>query len=149
MAPVYHRPSRPDRTRHPRTPDIFDARAHAVWRWLGPFVMGLVYGYWAATNRRHGGPITTGNLVFGFVTAVVFAVIMGSLLYLAWRLPSELHAFAWCAFSGAALGFLIAQSGGYADRWLVGVSAGFGVLIGLINFYWAHTHEDARGNRIG
>jgi hypothetical protein len=138
----------PDRARHPRTPDVFSHRAHAVGRWAAPFVMGLIYGYWAASNRRSGGPITVGNLVFGFVTAVVFTVIMAGVLYVAWHLPREAHAFLWFLFSGAALGFLYNQSGESALL-SVGLGLFFGLGVGLICFYWVYTHEDAKGNRFG
>ncbi|MEU5087036.1 hypothetical protein [Streptomyces sp. NPDC021356] len=135
------------RARHPRTPDIFDTRAHLVARWAGPFAIGLVYGYWAAANRRSGGPITVGNLVFGFVTAVVFTLLMAGVLTLASRLPRELHAFLWFLFTGAAFGFLYDQSG-QSVLLTIGLSLAFGVAVGLICFYWVYTHEDAKGRRI-
>ncbi|MFI2641482.1 hypothetical protein [Streptomyces sp. NPDC018610] len=147
-APVSGRTAHARTERH-RPTDFFSDRAHTIGRWAVPFAIALVYGYWAAANRRHGGPITVGNLVFGFVTAIVFTVLMAALLYLAPRLPRELHAFAWFLFSGTAFGFLVGQTGHFETRWLVGVSAGVGVLIGLIVFYWVYTHEDAQGHRIG
>ncbi|MFF8591805.1 hypothetical protein ACF061_10195 [Streptomyces sp. NPDC015220] len=136
-------------TRHPRSPDIFSGRAHAIGRWAVPFALALVYGYWVAAFARDGGPITTGNLVLGFVSTIVFTVVMATLLYVAPRLSRELHAFVWFLFTGAASGFLIAQAGLTDTRGLVATSVGLGAIVGLIVFYWAYTHEDARGHRIG
>ncbi|MFC8712510.1 hypothetical protein ACFUCQ_21680 [Streptomyces sp. NPDC057197] len=136
------------RARHPRTPDVFSDRAHLIARWAGPFAIGLVYGYWAAANRRSGGPITAGNVAFGFVTAIVFTLLMAGVLTLASRLPRELHAFLWFLFTGAAFGFLFNQSG-RSVLLTIGLSLAFGVAVGLICFYWVYTHEDARGRRIG
>jgi len=130
-----------------RYPDIFSPQAHRMGRWLGSFGIGLVYGYWAAANRRSGGPITAWNLVFGFVTAIVFTVLLAGVLTLAPRLPRELHAFVWFLFSGAALGFLYNQSG-RSVLLTVGLSLAFGVAVGLICFYWVYTHEDAEGHRL-
>ncbi|GHE65675.1 hypothetical protein GCM10014715_19160 [Streptomyces spiralis] len=145
-APVPARTTTPA-TRQPRTPDFFSHRAHNIGRWAGPFAIGLVYGYWAAANRRSGGPITTGNLVFGFVTVIVFTVLMAGVLYLAPRLRRELHAFVWFLFSAAAFGFLYNQSG-ESVLLTVGLSLAFGVLVGLFCFYWFYTHEDAQGHRV-
>ncbi|MER6983628.1 hypothetical protein [Streptomyces carpinensis] len=131
----------------PRTPDFFSGRAHTVGRWAVPFVIGLVYGYWAAANRRAGGPITTGNLVFGFVTVIVFTVLMAGVLYVAPRLRRELHAFVWFLFSAVAFGFLYNQSG-ESLLLTVGLSLGFGAIVGLFCFYWFYTHEDAQGRSV-
>lgn len=58
-----------------RTPDVFGAKVHTAARYGIPVVLGLVYGYWAAANRRDGGPITGWNVLFGFVTAIAFIVL--------------------------------------------------------------------------
>ncbi len=57
---------------YPRTPDVFSERTHAIARWVLPAVTGLVYGNWAAVNRRHGGPITGGDLRLGLLSALAF-----------------------------------------------------------------------------
>src|SRR5262245_20050709 len=63
------------RTARPvHTPDIFDERVHRAARYGIPVVLGLVYGLWAAANRRGGGEITGWNVLFGFVTAAAFIV---------------------------------------------------------------------------
>jgi hypothetical protein len=135
-------------TRPPaRTPDIFSERFHEVARYAIPVVLGLVYGYWVAANRRDGGPITGGNLLFGFVTAVVFTVLCIAVAVLAPRLIRELHSLTKSAFAGAAIGFLYSQGG--ASVWasvvlgLVITAAIFAVF-----FYRYYTREDAEGNRI-
>ncbi|MFF7314480.1 hypothetical protein [Streptomyces sp. NPDC008137] len=131
-----------------RTPDVFSPRVHAVAKVATPVVLGLVYGYWAAANRRYGGPITGWNLLFGFVTALVFAVLFAAVWHFGRRLRRELHAALWFAFTGCATGFLISQSGLSVlwSMWL-GMAAGAGVLLTM--FYRYYTHEDATGHRIG
>jgi drug/metabolite transporter (DMT)-like permease len=130
-----------------RSPDLFGQRAHAIGRWAGTFALGLVYGYWAAANRRSGGPITTGNLVFGFVTAVVFTLLLAGVLTLGPRLRRESHALLWFAFFGVAFGFLYSQSG-ETVLLSVGLSLVVGIAVGLACFYWFYTHEDAVGHRV-
>ncbi|MFD7991579.1 hypothetical protein [Streptomyces mexicanus] len=149
MAQVAPTPGRRALTsgRNQGRPDLFSPRAHAIGRWAVPFAIGLVYGYWAAANRRSGGPITAWNVVFGFVTAIVFTVLLAGVLTLAPRLPRELHAFVWFLFSGLAFGFLYNQSG-ESVLLTVGLSLAFGVAVGLICFYWVYTHEDAEGHRL-
>src|SRR3954464_5679648 len=88
------------RSRTRRTPDLFGERTHAVARMALPVVLGLVYGYWAAANRRAGGPITGWNILFGFVTAVAFIVVFLAVQALAPRMKREQHALLWTAFVG-------------------------------------------------
>ncbi|MEU0004116.1 hypothetical protein ABZ079_07405 [Streptomyces sp. NPDC006314] len=130
-----------------RPPDVFDARTHAIARIVFPVVLGLIYGFWAAANRRFGGPITGWNLLFGFVTALVFAVVFMALLKLAPRMRRELHALLWSAFVGCAFGFLYSQSTttalGAALMSLPIAAATF-----LVFFYRYYTREDASGRRI-
>ncbi|MBG0853776.1 hypothetical protein I2W78_18460 [Streptomyces spinoverrucosus] len=103
--------TRPGRT---RTPDVFSPRTHAIARWAGPVCVGLIYGYWAAANRRHVGPtsepITGWNLLFGFVTALAFVLAYAAVRELAKRLRRGAHALAWAAFWGVAFGFLYSQT---------------------------------------
>lgn len=127
--------------------DIFGARVHTAAKWALPLVMGLVYGYWAAANRRGGGPVTGWNLLFGFVTAFAFMALYVAVRALAPRLKRELHALLWAGFAGAAVGFLISQSGSTALRstgLALAVAAGFFAVV----FYRYYTHEDAEGHRV-
>ncbi|WP_309485454.1 hypothetical protein [Streptomyces sp. WELS2] len=87
-----------------RPPDVFDARTHKLARIGVPVVLGLVYGYWVAANNRSGGPITGWNLLLGFVSALVFAVLCAALLALGPRMIREAHALLWTAFVGCAFG---------------------------------------------
>ncbi|MFF9122581.1 hypothetical protein ACF09J_04640 [Streptomyces sp. NPDC014889] len=135
-------------TRTTRPPDLFSARAHAIGRWAGPLALGLVYGYWAAADRRHGGPITGWNVLFGFVTTIVFTVLLAAVLMVGPRLRREQHAALWFAFIGVAFGFLYSQSG-HAIISAVGLSLGIGIVAGLFCFYWFYTHEDEAGHRVG
>jgi fucose 4-O-acetylase-like acetyltransferase len=105
-----------------------------------PVALGLVFGYWAASTRRHGGPITGWNLLFGFVTALVFAALCIALFTVAPHLERGRHALLWAAFAGCALGFLYSQSGHSVFS-----SSGLGLVIAgavfLFTFYRYYTHE--------
>ncbi|MEW2129097.1 hypothetical protein [Streptomyces sp. NPDC005435] len=129
------------------TPDVFDARAHRMLRVVVPVLLALIYGYWAAANRRSGGPITGWNLLFGFLTALVFAVVLIALLSVAPRLPRELHAAAWTVFIGCSFGFLYAQTGDSIYR-SVGNSIAVAVVTFIVFFYRFYTREDAAGHRV-
>ncbi|MFJ8198950.1 hypothetical protein [Streptomyces sp. NPDC096152] len=137
----------PGSTRRTHPPDVFSERTHAVARWAIPAVLGLVYGFWAAANQRHGGPVTGWNLLFGWVTAIVFMLAMVGVLYLAPRLRRELHATLWGAFTGIAVGFLYAQTGDSVFTALF-IGLGCAALVGVSLFYWCYTHEDAEGHHL-
>ncbi|MFE0512703.1 hypothetical protein [Streptomyces sp. NPDC058964] len=131
------------------TPDVFSERTHATARWAVPVALGLVYGYWAAANTRYGGPITGWNVLFGFVTTIVFIALYMGLQALAPRLPREVHAVLWGAFWAIAVGFLYSLSGrghGVLASAVLGVAIGVAVFCTL--FYRYYTHEDAAGHRI-
>lgn len=125
-APARHRTAARNRTADTST-DVFGPRVHRAATWALPLVLGLVYGYWAAANRRHGGPVTGWNVLFGFVTALVFIVLYVAVRALAPRLTSGLHALLWGLFAGAALGFLLSQS----DQTRL-ASAGLGLLTAAV-----------------
>ncbi|MGW0992226.1 hypothetical protein ACWD5V_02720 [Streptomyces sp. NPDC002523] len=130
-----------------RPPDVFDARTHRIARVAVPVVLGLVYGYWAAANRRSGGPITGWNVLLGFVAAIVFAVVCTGMLTVGPRLRREMHAVMWTVFSGCAFGFLYSQSGESIIR-SIGMSLAVAAVTFLVFFYRYYTHEDAAGHRI-
>ncbi|MEU6771736.1 hypothetical protein [Streptomyces sp. NPDC046759] len=130
-----------------RPPDIFDERSHRIGHIAVPVALGLLYGYWVAADNRQGGPITGGNMLLGWISALVFAVVCIALLTLAPRMSRELHALLWSAFAGVAFGFLYIQSPHSVWRT---------VLISLVIagctfagfFYRYYTREDASGRRI-
>lgn len=127
-------------------PDIFSARTHQIANRVLPVVLGLVYGYWAAANRRDGGPITGWNILFGFVSALAFMVVLVAVRAVAPRLKRELHAVAWGAFAGIAFGFLYSQTGASVVR-STGNSLVVAGSVTAVLFYRYYTHEDASGHR--
>ncbi|MEW2510359.1 hypothetical protein [Streptomyces sp. NPDC046870] len=141
-----------------RPPDVFDARAHAIGRPVLSVALGLVYGYWVAANDRVGGPITGGNLLLGFLSALVFAVLCATLLALGPRMRREVHALLWTAFVGCAFGFLYNQHGSFIPTQSASQSGDVSraVLMSLLGsaatfatfFYRYYTREDAFGRRV-
>ncbi|MET9832135.1 hypothetical protein ABZ078_23175 [Streptomyces sp. NPDC006385] len=129
-------------------PDLFSARTHRVANVAAAIVLGLVYGYWAAANRRSGGEITGWNLLFGFVTAFVFMALYLAVRALAPRMKRELHALLWSAFAGCAFGFLFSQADQSVLRSAL-MAAVIGAAFFVVLFYRYYTHEDAQGRRIG
>ncbi|WP_369029231.1 MULTISPECIES: hypothetical protein [Streptomyces] len=131
----------------PGYPDIFSARTHQAVNRTLPVLLGLVYGFWAAANRRDGGPITGWNVLFGFVTALAFVVAFIGVRALAPRLKRELHAVTWASFAGVAFGFLYSQTGASVLR-----STGNALMVAgfvfAVLFYRYYTHEDAAGHRV-
>jgi len=123
-----------------RPPDLFTRRAHAAGRIAVPVELGLVYGYWAAATRRHGGPLTGWNIGFGFLTALVFAALCIGLFFVAPRLRREQHAALWAAFVGSAVGFLYSQSG-HSVLSAGGLGLVFAAAVFLFTFYRYYTHE--------
>ncbi|MFJ4006853.1 hypothetical protein ACIPWL_25845 [Streptomyces sp. NPDC090023] len=128
-------------------PDIFDARTHRMARVAVPVLLALVYGYWAASNRRGGGPITGWNLLFGFLTALVFAVVLFAVLTVAPRLRREPHALLWAVFIGVSFGFLYNQAGASLVR-SVGIPLLVAAVTFVVCFYRFYTREDAVGDRV-
>ncbi|MEU6094408.1 hypothetical protein [Streptomyces sp. NPDC047079] len=112
-----------------------------------PVVLGLLYGYWAAANRRDAGPITGWNLLFGFVCAIVFAAVCMGLFVVAPRLRRELHALLWAVFAGVAFGFLYSQTG-ETVLLSTGIALAVAVAVYAFDFYRYYTHEDASGRRV-
>ena len=136
-------------TRDTRTPDVFSARAHRIASWAWPVIAGLVYGYWAAAMRRHGGPITGWNLLFGFVTALAFIVLYLAVRELGRRSKRELHAAVWAAFVAAAVGFLYSQAPSGTVLGAVGRSLPVAAGVFALLFYRYYTREDAEGHTPG
>ncbi|MDQ0386560.1 hypothetical protein J2S54_003380 [Streptomyces sp. DSM 42143] len=128
-------------------PDVFSERTHLMAKWALPVLAGLVYGYWAASISRRGGPITGWNLLFGFMTALAFAILYAVVRAVAQRLPREGHAVLWGAFAGSAVGFLYSRSG-VAMFTCVLVSLLVAAAVTGALFYRYYTCEDAEGHRI-
>lgn len=134
-------------SRRPGGIRVFSERAHAGAKLAVPVGLGLLYGYWAAANRRDGGPLTGWNILFGFLTALVFAVLCMTLLGAAPRLRREKHAVLWGAFTGAAIAFLVNQSNASVlQSTALGLAVAAGVFAFL--FYRYYTHEDTQGRPI-
>jgi len=131
-----------------RPPDVFDEQVHTVARIAWPVALGLVYGFWAAGIRRDAGPITGWNILFGFVCAIVFAVVCIALFMVTPYLRREAHAVLWASFGGVAFGFLYSQTGESVLR-SVGLGLALAVAVFAFNFYRYYTHEDAEGHRVG
>ncbi|MDW4904778.1 hypothetical protein RB628_05310 [Streptomyces sp. ADMS] len=127
-------------------PDIFSARTHLATHRALPVVLGLVYGFWAAANRRDGGPITGWNVLFGFVSALAFMAVLIGVRAVAPRLKRELHAVTWGAFAGIAFGFLYSQTGASVLR-STGNALAVAASVAAVLFYRYYTHEDAAGQR--
>ncbi|MEJ8670276.1 MULTISPECIES: hypothetical protein [unclassified Streptomyces] len=146
-APVPRRARRVGTTGLSGLPDVLSARTHRVASVAMPVVLGLVYGYWAAANRRSGGEITGWNLLFGFVTAAAFMVLYVAVRWVASRMIREVHAVLWAAFTGGTFGFLYSQAPNTVLR-----SSIMGLVIGAacfaVLFYRYYTHEDAQGQRL-
>ncbi|MFG3551437.1 hypothetical protein [Streptomyces sp. NPDC047725] len=147
MAHALPRSGRSAETGRDTTLDVFGPRTHLVAKWAVPVLAGLVYGYWAAANRRHGGPVTGWNLLFGFMTTIAFVVLYAVVRAVAERLPREGHAVLWGAFAGSALGFLYAQSG-VAMFTAILTSLLLAAAVTAMLFYRYYTSEDAQGHRI-
>ncbi|MEU6824033.1 hypothetical protein ABZ921_25670 [Streptomyces atriruber] len=110
-------------------------------RWAGlALLMGVVYGLWACAIRRDGGPITTGNVMFGVVTGLVFAALMFALHRVAPALPRELRALSWTAFAGISFGFLYSLAGASVLR-SVGMALVVAAGVFAVTFYRYYTTE--------
>ncbi|CAM5573693.1 Integral membrane protein OS=Streptomyces alboniger OX=132473 GN=CP975_18265 PE=4 SV=1 [Streptomyces alboniger] len=87
------------------------SRSTATSAWALPVLLGLVYGFWAATTRIHGGPVTAGKVLLGVVSGLVLAVLAMTLHQVGRKLPCGPRALSWAVLAGVALGFLYSQSG--------------------------------------
>ncbi|MEE1763251.1 MULTISPECIES: hypothetical protein [unclassified Streptomyces] len=142
------RPSVPGRSAGPATPDVFSERTHRLTKLILPVVLGLVYGYWAAAINRNAGPITGWNVLFGFVTAFVFAALFIAVQTVAPRLRREPHAVLWASFAGCAFGFLYSQASQHTVVRATLMSLAVAAAVFAVAFYRYYTHEDATGHRL-
>ncbi|MGA5063517.1 hypothetical protein ACPB9E_06980 [Streptomyces exfoliatus] len=112
--------------------------------WGLPVIFGVLYGLYAATVARHGGPATLGQLWLGLISAVVLAGGIYLLRRHGHVLPRELRAAAWGTLTGVAVGFLFSLS----DASVLsssGLGLAFAVVAGAAAYYLFYTHEDAAG----
>ncbi|MEW1698110.1 hypothetical protein [Streptomyces sp. NPDC091278] len=112
--------------------------------WTFPAVTGVLYGLYAATVARHGGPTTLGQLWLGLVSAVVLAVGIHTLRRYGRALPREPRAAAWGVLTGGAVGFLFSLSGASVLS-SSGLGLAFAVVTTAAAYYLFYTHEDAQG----
>ncbi|MBC7274132.1 MAG: hypothetical protein H5T76_36425 [Streptomyces sp.] len=145
-APTPRRLTAGDRATSTALPDVFSTRTHMIVRWTLTIASGLIVGYWAAANRRSGGPVTGWNLLFGFTTTVAFIVLCAAVLFVTARMRREVHALTWAVFLGGTFGFVYAQTDKTALRSAV-MAAAIGAVVFVVLFYRYYTHEDAEGHR--
>ncbi|MFI1713721.1 hypothetical protein ACIGW4_04895 [Streptomyces sp. NPDC053513] len=113
--------------------------------WGLPVTIGVLYGFYAEVNARHGGGLSWGQFWLGLVSAVVLAVALYALRRYGRALPREGRAVAWGALAGIAVGFLYSLSNASVYS-----SALLGLIVGVVTagaaFYLFYTHEDAAGH---
>ncbi|MFC8293036.1 hypothetical protein ACFUJ0_02035 [Streptomyces sp. NPDC057242] len=112
--------------------------------WAGPIAIGVLYGLYASTVARHGGPTTLNQLWLGLVSAVVLAAGIHVLHHQGTSLRRELRAPAWGVLVGGAVGFLFSLSNASVLS-----SSGLGLAAFAVTtvaaYYSFYTHEDAAG----
>lgn len=104
-------------------------------------VLGLVYGVYAAYMKRDMGPVDAGNVFYGILCGALFAAVMFGLAQVGPRwLNQEVHATAYGAFGGIAVGYLYSMADHSILRscWM-GLITGIGV--GLAAYYRFHVRE--------
>lgn len=135
----------PTRRHHHRRPTTGTTGTTGAARgWMLPVVLGVIYGLYASTVARHGGPLTWGQAVLGVVSAAVLAIALHTLRRRQRALPREPRAMAWGALAGIAIGFLFSLSDASV---LSAVVLALPVAAGVfcVAFYVFYTHEDAAG----
>ncbi|KOU37226.1 hypothetical protein [Streptomyces sp. WM6368] len=124
--------------RHRQSADMAHLSKGAYVR---PLLLGLVYGVWAAFMKRQMGPVDAGNVFYGILCGVLFAGIMFTLARIGPRLKREVHAAAYGAFGGIAVGYLHSLTDqSILKSVVVGLAVAAGV--GAIAFYRYYTRED-------
>ncbi|MFG2982698.1 hypothetical protein ACGFYQ_15800 [Streptomyces sp. NPDC048258] len=103
-------------------------------------LLGLVYGVWCAFIRRDTGGVDAGNVFYGILCGVLFAACMFGLNRVGPRLMREVHATAYGAFAGIAVGYLHSLTGASVlSSSVIGLFSGAGV--GAAAFYRYYTRE--------
>ncbi|MFF3839489.1 hypothetical protein [Streptomyces sp. NPDC001930] len=110
-----------------------------------PTIIGVLYGLYAATVARQGGPTTLGQLWLGLISAVVLGAGIYVLRRYGHALFREARAAAWGSLTGIAVGFLYSLSGASILS-----SSGLGLSVAALNgvaaYYLFYTHEDGAGH---
>ncbi|MFB7409091.1 hypothetical protein ACFCZ2_18100 [Streptomyces sp. NPDC056202] len=110
-----------------------------------PIVIGVLYGLYAATVARQGGPTTLGQLWLGLISALVLGAGIYVLRRYGHALFREARAAAWGSLTGIAAGFLYSLSGASILS-SSGLGLAFGALNGAAAYYLFYTHEDGEGH---
>ncbi|MFB7025322.1 MULTISPECIES: hypothetical protein [unclassified Streptomyces] len=112
--------------------------------WAVPITIGVLYGFYAETNARHGGPLALSQLWIGLVSAVVLSVAIYALHRYGRALPRVPRAAAWGALVGIAVGYAYSLTNA-----TVLSSSGLGLASALATtvaaHYFFYTHEGAAG----
>ena len=114
---------------------------HGSLGWAMPVTLGAFFGFMAGFLRREGAPLEWGDVLYGVVAGLVFAAVAFGFGRIQHALTPELHAGAYGALTGIALGFLHS---------LTGVSVLTAVVTGLVfggmmvvgSFYIFHNRAD-------
>ncbi|WP_370413694.1 hypothetical protein [Streptomyces fradiae] len=119
-------------------------RQFSTHGWGLPVLVGISYGLYAPVVVRDGGPLAWSQFWIGLISAVVLAVAIHTLHRYGRRLRRELHAVAWGALAGIALGYLVSLSGKsvFSSSMLGLITCG---VVTAATFYTFYTHEDAVG----
>lgn len=117
------------------------ARHHGSLAWAMPVTLGVFFGFMAGFLRREGAPVDWWDVLYGVVAGLVFAAVAFGLGRIQHNLMPELHAGAYGALCGIALGFLHSLTGASV---LTAVVTGlvFGGMMLVGSFYVFHNRAD-------
>lgn len=117
-------------------------RTTGLW---GPFWMAVGYGLWASVTTRHAGAVTGWNILFGFVTGILFGAVYYVLREVDSAIPRIRRAAAWAVFWGVSVGYLHSLSN-TSVLWsviLALIIAACAFVMAMYRFYTREVHDDA------